>query len=489
MSSNKIYFSDFFNIDSRLLEEYGAFNVSLVNDLPLFIDPFLIFCNEETECQEMHDEIIKYLIYLRDRAAVEEFPSDGVLKYYYCFPEVKQNYLGFCKKGNSGSGLGLDFGRALHSGLTEVFKNFGEEIVSKGKHIEKVCLLKEGIGRDNISDFITNLIKPYLLKYTEEFAKSYLSSTYCKIFKVDKVSFDYDRGVWLPKEYYLPAFNNDYVLLTPANLLVRDEIWINRTDMLNNFERFSIAIPDEVLRMQVNEYFIQVLGEDKPTKKNRENAATETIRRFPVLIDHYIRNQEDREKEALARSLSDVHGVKQVFIEQLLDLIDQLVSDTDFYSVKAKTSYEEAMERVLYLKHVIENCDGYRYFYDGDKPIHRESDLHIMYRLACCNTISDTNAEVNNGRGPVDFKLSQGSKDATLVEFKMARTLKRNLEKQVDVYKNANGNPPAIKAIVFFTDEEMEKVYKILNDLGLTGKPGIVVIDARKNNKIQASKA
>ena len=29
--------------------------------------------------------------------------------------------------------------------------------------------------------------------------------------------------------------------------------------------------------MQVNEYFIQVLGEDKPTKKNRENAATECI--------------------------------------------------------------------------------------------------------------------------------------------------------------------------------------------------------------------
>ena len=52
MSSNKIYFSDFFKIDSKLLEEYGAFNVSLVNDLPLFIDPFLIFCNEETECQE-----------------------------------------------------------------------------------------------------------------------------------------------------------------------------------------------------------------------------------------------------------------------------------------------------------------------------------------------------------------------------------------------------------------------------------------------------
>ena len=34
----RIYFSDFFNIDPDVLEEYGAFNVSLINDLPLFID-------------------------------------------------------------------------------------------------------------------------------------------------------------------------------------------------------------------------------------------------------------------------------------------------------------------------------------------------------------------------------------------------------------------------------------------------------------------
>ena len=147
------------------------------------------------------------------------------------------------------------------------------------------------------------------------------------------------------------------------------------------------------------------------------------------------------------------------------------------------------MERVQYLKHVVEDCDGYRYFYDGDKPIHRESDLHIMYRLACCNTISDANAEVNNGRGPVDFKLSRGRKDQTLVEFKLARTLKKNLEKQVEVYKNANDHPKAIKVIMFFSDEEHAKVLGILNDLGLTGNKDIVLIDARKEDKIQASKS
>ena len=34
----KVYFTDWFNVDPDVLEEYGAFNISLINDLPLFID-------------------------------------------------------------------------------------------------------------------------------------------------------------------------------------------------------------------------------------------------------------------------------------------------------------------------------------------------------------------------------------------------------------------------------------------------------------------
>ena len=41
-------FSDYFGIDKDTLEEYGAFNISVVNDLPLLIDPFLIFNSEKT---------------------------------------------------------------------------------------------------------------------------------------------------------------------------------------------------------------------------------------------------------------------------------------------------------------------------------------------------------------------------------------------------------------------------------------------------------
>ena len=155
MGNNRIYFSDFFGIPRSVIEDYGAMDISLLNDMPLFIDPFLIFCSEDQQCQEMHTEIIKYLSYLRDRSVDNPNLPIQELKYLYCFPEVKQTYLGFCRNGNAGNGLGLDFARALHAGLKDIFKDFGEETVTKGHHIEKVCLLRSGVGRDNISDFIT----------------------------------------------------------------------------------------------------------------------------------------------------------------------------------------------------------------------------------------------------------------------------------------------------------------------------------------------
>ena len=56
----KIYFSDYFQIAPKTLEKYGAFNISLINDLPLFIDPFLLFHSRKPEYKKLHTQIIKY---------------------------------------------------------------------------------------------------------------------------------------------------------------------------------------------------------------------------------------------------------------------------------------------------------------------------------------------------------------------------------------------------------------------------------------------
>jgi hypothetical protein len=114
-----------------------------------------------------------------------------------------------------------------------------------------------------------------------------------------------------------------------------------------------------------------------------------------------------------------------------------------------------------------------------------------MYRLTWFSTRHDVNAEVNNGRGPVDFKVSSGNADASLVEFKLAKnsSLKKNLEHQVKIYEKASGAARSIKVIVYFSESELERVVKILKGLGLEGRDDIVLIDASLDTKVSASKA
>lgn len=111
-----------------------------------------------------------------------------------------------------------------------------------------------------------------------------------------------------------------------------------------------------------------------------------------------------------------------------------------------------------------------------------------MYRLVWYATEYDVNREVNNGRGPVDFKVSRGSSDSTLVEFKLASNskLKKNLANQVEIYKKANCTNHAIKVILYFTDEEYAKVTGVLNDLNLQECDDIILINAI-GNKTSAS--
>ena len=164
-ASVNIYFSDHFGVSPDELEAYGAFDVSLINDLPLFIDPFLLFNSPNPVYRKLHDDMIGYLRFIRDKALTGHV-DNGLLRAWFTFSEVKQTWLGFSWAGNKGSGLGMDFAKALSKNLHTVFADFGVEKIAKGSHLEKLCLIDEGVGRDNISDFTTNLIKEYLLNYT-----------------------------------------------------------------------------------------------------------------------------------------------------------------------------------------------------------------------------------------------------------------------------------------------------------------------------------
>ena len=483
-----VYFTDYFGVTAEALESYGAFNISLINDLPVFIDPFLLFNSDKPEYQELHEEIIRYLTFLRGMS--ESGPiSKGLVKHWFLFPEVKQNWLGFSKVGNGGSGLGQKFATALNDNLSTIFSDFGDEEITQSSHLEKLCLVKDGVGRDSISDFTTNLIKGFLCEYTQEFATQHLDPGRCKSVMVPHAEFNYQTRRWTGKKYTLPYIDGDFILLSPKDILTKDEAWINKHDIIGDFDDILASIPNDQLRAQVNDYFLRRIPEDAKQREINE-AVSRTLRQFPELIDRYIRIKEDNGDQAVALSEQKVRETETVFIQQVSGLIEKLQSGNQFYQTPDDT-HQEAYKRVLFLKQVIENNDGYRIFYVKGQPIKRESDLQLMFRLTWYASSDDVNAEVNNGRGPVDYKISRGSKDSTLVEFKLASNskLKQNLAKQVDVYKAANQTNKSIKVILYFSNAELAKVQKVLKELELKECKELVLIDAQATNKPSGSNA
>lgn len=141
-----VYFSDIFNLDESILEEYGAMNISLLNDIPLFIDPFLLYASEKAEYNKLHESIIDYLCFLKEKASGNV--SEEKIKRWYTFPEVKQNWLGYSENGNGGLGLGNNFGHSMSKAISWVFPNLRGEKVTDTIHLEKISLFRTGVGKD-----------------------------------------------------------------------------------------------------------------------------------------------------------------------------------------------------------------------------------------------------------------------------------------------------------------------------------------------------
>ena len=483
----KVTFSDFFDLSTETIEKYGAFDISLVADLPLFVDPFLLFNSKKRRYQLLHQEMIKYLSFLREKSEGGQV-DPGLIEAWYHFPEISQNWFGFSTSGNGGHGLGSEFARALNENLGKLFTSFGNETVTKSSHLEKLCLIREGVGRDNISDFTNNLILGFLLEYTQKFARASISPEFRRVFSVSKVRFNYTTESWETKTFDLPCYGGDYVLLTPKDLLTRDETWINKADFIEQFKNIPDAMPNGALRAQIDNYFKAQLPRDAK-KKDEAKAAVMTMMQYPEIIDYFIKYKEDHGDEAESISARRVSFSEFLYLQQFRRLPDLLRKETPFYESPGNT-FDQALRRVQFLKDVIENKGGHRLFYYKGIPIERESDLHILYRMTWFATDSDVSREVNDGRGPVDFKISQGT-NKTLVEFKLAKNtqLARNLEKQTEIYAKASDATGTIKVILYFSAEQKARVDEILRKLKLAEHSNIILIDARSDNKPAGSKA
>ena len=140
-------------------------------------------------------------------------------------------------------------------------------------------------------------------------------------------------------------------------------------------------------------------------------------------------------------------------------------------------SYKESLFRIKRFKIEIED-KGANTLFEKDQS---ENQLQKLFKLFWNNSIFCVDREVNNGRGPADFKISNGSNDCTIIEFKLASSskLKQNLRNQVNAYCKANETYKSIKVIAYFNEKERKRAVKILKELNLMGNENCILINCQ----------
>ena len=491
-------FSDYFNVDKKHIDDYGAVNISLFADTPLFIDPLLIYNNADPKIADSYSMISNYLKYLNNISKREL--SKEEINYYFKFKEVKENWLGLSTHGNQGNALGEGFAKELSDSIKIICDNKG---ITDDVHIEKMYLVKDGVGKDRISDWCANVMLKFFVDYTAEFTSKYIDRDKCKEFEVQRYSFNFDTNLYENKIVLLPCYKKhgskaEYVLLTPKSILRREEQEISHSNFENEFGIIRKTLPNEELRFNINQFYEserkkvyeECYEKQRTVTQNELNRFEKAfiqmvIDKYPQIYDYFIKKKETDDDSVIEKARKEVESILQIINDNILLNNDVL----GFENVtEEKTAFEEAKYRIDYLKNQIERNGFWKNLYFEDKPIQSEDYLQRLFALLWCRSHYRFSPESNSGVGPVDFLVAFGFKNATVVEFKLASNTKlSHVFKQVDEYKKSHRtNGKSLIVIFCFNDSEKNKANNLIYNADKE-KYECYIIDCDRDNKKSAS--
>lgn len=213
-----------------LIKNISQFEVDFViplvgADIQLGIDPFLLFKSRDKNLSALHNEIISFFDHSVDLIKRNKISRAREL---LRFPEVREIGLGYTERGKAGSGVGEILGDSIIDALCQ-----SPDFLERGiKHVEEVQLISVGIGRDRISDITGNLIKQYLIEYTQQ--QSQLWNIEMKTDVPVENIFDSESMEWVDGYYDLPIseFDQTAMIFVPRRI-VRVLPWINYAEFSN----------------------------------------------------------------------------------------------------------------------------------------------------------------------------------------------------------------------------------------------------------------
>jgi hypothetical protein len=305
-------------------------------DVPVGIDPFLLFKSRDPDLRGLHEQIMDVF-----RSGVDQIKSgrEENAREVFQFPEVAEIGLGYTRQGKKGSGVGNFLSELILKTLRD-----SPAMLDRGvRHVEELQLISLGIGPDRVSDIAASLIKRFLIEYTQ---KQCITWSLPMAHGVPVQHYlDHNTQSWADGYFDLPTspIDNSPILLVPRRI-VRALPWINYDD----FVKLEFAV---YLRAKGAKKTIQGGG---PTaiaaiKQNIVAVTRQEIDR----VDRYVRIKE--ESSADAQPSSGFVNASGFAVEA--DLLKKKLSETPPGQADA-TKYQHVVLEILNFLFNPELIDG-----------------------------------------------------------------------------------------------------------------------------------
>ena len=286
----------------------------LYEDIPLYLDPFLLWRSPSQQDQSLHTGIITCFDHLRwlVEKGCEGVAVDNLILASEC------DEVGF---GVSARRRGKRIGPGTANEILALFSRVPEYGKSGFAHFEKIQLYVDGISKDRISDIACNFLKSFLIDFTIDqchehgipLADIRLKSLYS--YKAQK--FETNIRVELP----VTPDSIEPILLVPKR-------WLRHVPWINFDDYFATSCPkDEIVNRQGSDTRVNVLH------YNRENYG---------MVAEYVRQKE--------RTAKDCHNdplFKQIPVvsarRKLVEIRNLATGTAD----KADKKYEDAVAQLL----------------------------------------------------------------------------------------------------------------------------------------------
>ncbi len=446
-------------------------------DSEVFVDPFSLYDTNMKEFQGAHKEIINFFEH-----AYQLVAQSGGCKSsnYYKIAELMfrmddawEMGLGYGRKDVKGSSYAQGWAKVFLSGITRSL----EMGINDVKHFESLSIFEEGIGCDTISDITCNILKRHFVKYTQKVCKKHnIPLSPCVLNKY-QYNYRYDR--WKNGTFELPIYNGKPFLLVPKNMLN-----ILPSINVDNYYDYIYDTKNDELRVHFG-YDIQK-SVDKEKILNYAKANKEWISEYQLYVENVGYYSYDFEKD-----------VKNLLVSSNPNLLKYVQSIIGEYNLIEQEQNSEKFIKKLCrdFKNFIENNGGYQFLYKGNIKA-AESAAQALFlgyvQQICKEKKIEISKECNIGRGPVDFKFSNGSY-RILLEMKLLNNSRywNGYDKQLPAYLEAEDISEGVYMVIAYNDEDLKR-YVVIQDKIRKAKEKakynieVLLINARK--KLSASK-